>query len=152
MYQQLSPDAQVVRLDLPAAYPYLHLVGESIDTMLRRGEETPDRELEIYALQQAAHEACSLIISRAYYPNEEGRIGILLSMTKHPLPPCAMIEIQDNGRSLNVDFEREPIPENILESGELVVTRLFLMHKLTDSIRYRAVGRTNSLCMVKVLS
>jgi hypothetical protein len=152
MYLEQSPEAQVVRLNLPAAYPYLHLVGESIDTMLRRGEQTPDRDLEIYALQQAAHEACSLIISRVYYHKEDARIEILLSMTQHPLPPCAMIEIQDTGRSMSLDLEREPDPEHLAESGELLLTRLFLIHKLTDSIRYRAVGRTNSLRLVKLLA
>ncbi|NTW01865.1 MAG: ATP-binding protein [Oscillochloris sp.] len=151
MFIEHTPPAQVLQLNLPAAYLYLPLIGESIATMLRRSERRFDYEMLLPTIQLAAHEACCAVISRAYIPGEQGRIRILLSMTQYPLPPCLMIDIEDTGRSLDMELAHEPIPEEITEGSGLLSLRLFLLNQIMHRVDYQAIGRTNRLRLVKLL-
>ena len=121
---------ELVRLDLPARYTYLHLLSDCIADMLKLVDGVDDAEMLIYNIQLAAHEACTNIVNHAYDNKGEGRIDI--AVTLHFDPPQLTIELQDTGRPFEVEKYSSPNLEEVRVHGY----GLFLIRNLMDTVTY----------------
>ena len=123
-----QPD--VVRLDLPASYKYLNVIGASVAAMLSRLEHLPDPEITTHKAELAIHEICTNIVEHAYAGREDGRIEITLTIFQHPAR--LVVDLKDSGTS----FEPTTVPEPDLERGQIRGYGLFLARKLMDEVTY----------------
>ncbi|HAJ38100.1 MAG TPA: hypothetical protein DCL15_20710 [Chloroflexi bacterium] len=79
----------VVKVDLPASYRYLNVLGECIAAMLGEDSETAN------ALQLATHETCTNIVDHAYAGGGGGRIEATLTLDR--LHRTFLVETRDQG-------------------------------------------------------
>ncbi|MFQ3664370.1 MAG: ATP-binding protein [Chloroflexaceae bacterium] len=128
---------EVVRLDLPARYVYLHLVSESLADMLHLAEGVADLETLIYEVQLATHEVCTNIINHAYRSFDQGRIfiEIILDIEERLL----QMDLYDTGASF--DLASVPIPD--LDQVRVHGYGLFLIRQLMDTVTYTAAPDRN---------
>ncbi len=85
---QSGDPVTVVKLDLPASYRYLSVLGECITAMLGGDSEAAN------ALQLAAHETCTNIIDHAY-AGSNGRIEATLTLDRPRR--TFLVETRDHG-------------------------------------------------------
>ncbi|HHY54137.1 MAG TPA: oligosaccharide flippase family protein [Chloroflexi bacterium] len=85
---QSGDPVTVVKLDLPASYRYLSVLGECINAMLGGDSEAAN------ALQLAAHETCTNIIDHAY-AGRNGRIEATLTLDRPRR--TFLVETRDHG-------------------------------------------------------
>lgn len=137
--------SEIIRLDLPARYAYLHILSDCIAEMLSQVEDINDRDLLTYNIQLAAHEACTNIVNHAYGGDCEGRITIVLALM--PRPPRLVIELRDTGKP----FDIGSVPEPNLEEAQVHGYGLFLIRNLMDSVTYTPRSGDNYWCLVKHL-
>lgn len=123
-----QPD--VIRLNLPASYKYLNVVGASVAAMLSRLEQLPDPEINTHKAELAVHEICTNIVEHAYSGCEDGRIEITL--TVYQQPARLIVDLKDSG----TPFEPTTVPEPDLERGQIRGYGLFLARKLMDEVTY----------------
>jgi serine/threonine-protein kinase RsbW len=134
-----SRQPELVRLDLPARYSYLHLLSECIGDMLRLVEGLSDAETIVYNIQLAAHEVCTNIVSHAYGNNSHGRIEITLTL-HFGTPICLTIELQDTGKP----FDAESYTAPNLNEAQVHGYGIFLINHLMDTVTYTpAPGRNH---------
>jgi serine/threonine-protein kinase RsbW len=137
--------SEVIRLDLPATHKHLNILGACISELLARVENVDEREVIIYNLQLAAHEACANIIDHAYEGEVAQRIAINLMLTSRPRR--LIIELQDTGRSFDLDSVPEPNLDEAHDHGY----GLFLMRSLMDEVTYKSEPGGNQWSLVKYL-
>jgi serine/threonine-protein kinase RsbW len=137
---------EMIQLDLPARYGYLHILSECIAEMLRTVEGIGDQEALTYNLQLATHEICTNIVGHAYNGDGEGRIKIALELQPEPL--SFKVELHDNGRS----FDMEQVPTPDLDEVRIHGYGLFLTHSLMDTVTYTSNNGANRWCLIKNLS
>lgn len=125
------PQPELLRLDLPARYTYLHLVGDCISDMLRLVEGVRDFETLCYNVQLAAHEACTNIIGHAYGSRADGRIEITLRID-FAATPFLTIELHDTGSPFEPDRYTAPS----LDEAQVHGYGIFLIRHLMDSVTY----------------
>lgn len=138
---------EVVRLDLPARYTYLHILSDCIADMLRQIDGIEDHEMLTYNMQLAAHEACTNIVGHAYAGAQSGNERIVISLALFPHPRRLQIELRDTGKS----FDPDVVPAPTLDQAQVHGYGLFLMRNLMDSVTYTAQPGDNYWCLVKHL-
>jgi serine/threonine-protein kinase RsbW len=137
--------AEVIRLDIPATHKHLTILGACISQLLAHVDSIDDRELLIYTVQLAAHEACANIIDHAY-AGEPGH-RIMIDLTLNERPRGLTIELHDTGRS----FDIGSIPEPKLAEAHDHGYGLFLMRNLMDEVTYASGPAGNYWSLVKYL-
>lgn len=137
---------EVVRLDLPARFTYLHLLGDCIADVLKLVDGIEDTEMQTYNIQLAAHEACTNIVNHAYGNRDDGRILIAIVLEYGP-PPRLTIELQDTGRP----FEEEKYSSPNLDEARIHGYGIFLMRSLMDTVTYTPTPGRNHWCLTKNL-
>lgn len=143
MSQQRS---EMIRLDLPAQYAYLHLLSETIAALLRQAGAND--ELLVYNVQLAAHEVCTNIIQHAYRHRSHSDNRISIALTFHHQPPRIEIELHDTGES----FTPELAPHPHLSEAQIHGYGLFLIRHLMDHVGYTAHPDGNCWRLVKRLT
>jgi serine/threonine-protein kinase RsbW len=138
---------EIIRLDLPARYTYLHILSDCIADMLRQVDGVEDHEMLTYNMQLAAHEACTNIVGHAYEGAHTGDERIVISLALHPHPRRLEIELRDTGKAFNLDI----VPSPSLEQAQIHGYGLFLMRNLMDTVTYTAQPGDNYWCLVKNL-
>ncbi len=136
---------EVVWLDLPANYTYLHLLSDCIADLLKLVEGDADAEGLLYSIQLAAHEVCTNIVGHAYGDVNDGRIGIKIALEF--TPPRLIIELKDAGRP----FEEEKYTAPNLDEVRVHGYGLFLTHSLMDEVTYTPTPGHNRWYLVKNL-
>lgn len=139
-------DAEVIRLDFPASYRYLHVVSECIAELLNHVEQMPERESTVYGLQLAAHEVCTNIVGHAYGEKCIGRLVITLTLSPQPLQ--LVMEFHDTGNTFDINNVQPPN----LEEAQVHGYGLFLIHSLMDTVVYTPSPGGNHWRLVKNLS
>ena len=139
---------EVIRLDLPARYTYLHILSECIADMLRLVDGVSDAETLTYNVQLAAHEACTNIVNHAYAGQSVGEGRIDVSLVLHPGTRRLEIELRDTGRS----FDPDVVPQPSLNEAQVHGYGLFLIRNLMDDVTYTSHAGKNHWNLVKNLS
>lgn len=139
-------EADIVRLDLPATYKYLHMLGPCLQSFLERVEDIPDREVVTYNVQLAVHEVCTNIVDHAYMGEPEGRINLSFALAQEPLR--LVVELRDQGRVFNPDS----VPPPDLEEAQVHGYGLFLVQSLMDDVVYVPQRGGNRWQLVKQLT
>ena len=130
-----QPD--VIRLDLPATYKYLNIIGPSVKAILARLENVVEPDIVSHRIELAIHEICTNIVEHAYGGQENGRIEITLSIFQEPAH--LTIDLRDNG----CPFEPATVSEPDLEHGQVRGYGLFLVHKLMNEVSYHRDNQQN---------
>lgn len=138
---------EVIRLDLPARYTYLHILSDCIADMLRQIDGVEDHEMLTYNMQLAAHEACTNIVGHAYGGSPTGDERIIIALSLLHNPRRLKIELRDTGKS----FDPELVPSPSLEQAQVHGYGLFLMRNLMDTVTYTSQAGDNYWCLVKNL-
>lgn len=136
---------EVISLDLPARFTYLHLLSDCIADMLKLVEAAADTELLLYNIQLAVHEACTNIVSHAYDSNSNGRIGIKLTLDFYP--SRLTVELQDEGRAFDPAQYEAPNLNEVRVHGY----GLFLIENLMDTVTYTSLAGRNHWSLTKNL-
>jgi serine/threonine-protein kinase RsbW len=136
---------EVVWLDLPARYTYLHLLSDCIADLLQLVEGNTEAELVPANIQLAAHEACTNIVGHAYGNTGAGRINIKVALEFDPTRMT--IELQDEGRPF--DSAKYTAPN--LDEVQIHGYGLFLIHSLMDEVTYTPLPGRNRWYLVKNL-
>ncbi len=138
--------SEVIRLDMPARYAYLHLLSEAIAEALRQvgvGNETL-----VYNVQLAAHEVCTNIVGHAYRSRRDGEGRIQATISLHPRPLRIEIELLDTGEP----FEPELVPQPDLSQAQIHGYGLFLIRHLMDRVSYSVHSDGNRWLLLKHLA
>jgi serine/threonine-protein kinase RsbW len=138
---------EVIRLDLPARYTYLHILSDCIADMLRQIDDIEDQEMLTYNMQLAAHEACTNIVGHAYAGTNSASDRIIIALSLLPQPRRLQIELRDTGKP----FDPEVVPVPSLEQAQVHGYGLFLMRNLMDTVTYKSQVGDNYWCLVKNL-
>lgn len=136
---------EVIRLDLPARYAYLHLLSETIAELLRQVDVV--NEKLVYNIQLAAHEVCTNIVRHAYHNRQNGEDRVRVTLVLHPQPARLEIELHDKGDS----FDPELVPQPNLVEAQIHGYGLFLIHHLMDHVTYTSRADGNYWHLVKYL-
>jgi serine/threonine-protein kinase RsbW len=137
-----EPVDSTIRMDIPAAVPYLNVVGAAIRSLLRRGVELENADEFIHGVELAVHEACTNIIQHAY-AGRDGRIEIVMTIAGDPHQ--VIVETIDSGRSFDLESLRPPDFDAVQERGY----GIFLMRQLMDEVSYQATSQRNRWRLVK---
>ena len=138
-------ESDTIRIDIPASYTYLNVLGLCLQGVLERVEGLSDRASTIYNIQLAAHEICTNIVGHAY-ADQSGRIAITIVLMRDPLR--VVIELCDSGRP----FDPSQVPAPDLDTAQVHGYGLFLVHSLMDDVSYEGQASRNRWCLVKHLS
>jgi serine/threonine-protein kinase RsbW len=134
-----------VRLDLPASYAYLSLVGSCLAAIVEQVDNLPEAEQTLYAIQLAVHETCANIIEHAYAEQRGGRVQIII--TRDMLRRRLVVDIYDTGRPFDIQRVAPPDLETPQEGGY----GLFLIQSLMDELVYVPQPSGNRWRLVKHL-
>lgn len=138
---------ELVRLDLPARYTYLHLLSDCIADMLRLVEGVDDFETLAYNVQLAAHEVCTNIINHAYGNSGDGRIEMTLTLSLDEQPRLT-IDLLDSGRPFDPESYNAPNLDEVRVHGY----GLFLIQHLMDSVSYTPTAGRNHWSLSKLVA
>ena len=130
-----QPD--VIRLDLPATYKYLNIIGASVKAILARLENLAEPDAVSHRAELAIHEICTNIVEHAYEGQEDGRIEITLSIFRQPAH--LTVDLKDDG----CPFEPANVAEPDLEHGQVRGYGLFLVDKLVNEVSYHRDNQQN---------
>ena len=134
----------VIKLDLPATYKYLNVLGAVLTALMERVEGLEERTIVTYNLELALHETCTNIVEHAY-SGQTGRIGIVLTLTE--TPRRLVVDLHDTGTSFDLQEAPNPNLDQAQENGY----GLFLMHQLVDEVVYEPQQGNNRWRLVKNL-
>ncbi|MFZ0544102.1 MAG: ATP-binding protein [Candidatus Promineifilaceae bacterium] len=134
----------VIRLDIPASYTYLKLLGVCVRTFLDIAEEQTELNGLAYNVELAVHEACTNIVEHAY-AGVPGRIEIILSLVREPRR--LVVELHDSGRSFKLPEVKQPD----FNEPQINGYGLFLIYQLMDEIKYHPQSGDNHWYLVKNL-
>lgn len=140
-----SRHPELVRLDLPARYNYLHLLSDCIADMLKQVDGVSDPETLVYNVQLAAHEICTNIVNHAYGNNGDGRIEVLLTLSFEP--PRLCIDLHDTGKPFDPETYNAPNLDEVRVHGY----GLFLVRHLMDTVTYTPAEGRNQWRLTKDL-
>lgn len=134
--------SNVVRLEIPATYNYLNLLGACVRAFFAIAEGKSDGLA--YNVELAVHEACTNIVEHAY-AGLPGRIEIILSLFRDPRR--LVVELHDSGRS----FKLQEISQPDFNEPPVSGYGLFLIYQLMDEIQYQPQSGDNHWYLVKNL-
>jgi serine/threonine-protein kinase RsbW len=138
-------DSEIIKLDLPATFKYLNVLGACVAEMLMRVENLDEPAVLTYNVQLALQEVCTNIVRHAYEDRTGGRIELTMKVAEHPRQ--LIIDVHDTGRS----FDLATVPEPNLDEGEEHGYGLFLVRTLLDEVVYDPRPRKNHWRLVKNL-
>lgn len=141
---EITNQEKVIRLQLPANFKYLNVLGACVGAMLDRVEDLADREIVAYNVELALHETCTNIVAHAY-AGKTGRIDVALHLEDDPRR--LVIDLTDNGISFNLDAT--PVPN--LAEAQVNGYGLFLIRELLDEVTYEPGEEENHWHLVKLL-
>ena len=135
---------ETVKLDLPAQYQNLNILGECISTMLQRAVDDPISGDTVFEIQLAVHEICNNIIEHAY-GHEKGMLTVhfMLDGNRRRF----ITDLYDHGRCFDLGNVAAPNLAEPQEGGY----GLFLAHSLMDDICYEPHEDGNHWRLVKKL-
>jgi serine/threonine-protein kinase RsbW len=143
-----------IRLDIPAAHKYLHLVGACIGGLLERMDDLAEPEQTRYNLQLAAQEVCSNIVNHAYGAgshagDEEACSGdrIIVELVLEPQPLRMIVRLYDTGQP----FDPQDVSEPDLDAMPVGGLGLFLARELLDELAYSRSDDENCWQLIKTL-
>ena len=139
-----SNQEKVIRLELPANFKYLNVLGACVGAMLERVEDLADREIVAYNVELALHETCTNIVAHAY-AGKTGRIDVEIHLEEEPRR--LVIDLRDNGMSFNLDATPQPNLNEAQTNGY----GLFLIKELLDEVTYNPGKSENHWRLVKYL-
>ncbi|MCB0190207.1 MAG: ATP-binding protein [Caldilineaceae bacterium] len=134
----------IIRIELPARYRYLNVIGATVRAVLERVESTNLAKDQIYQIQLAIHEVCNNVIEHAY-GDEEGQLQVQLTIPSATQP--FVVELFDSG----VPFDPATLAPQALTEPRVAGYGLFLAHQLLDEVTYQRTAETNHWRLVKVL-
>ena len=134
----------VIKLDLPATYKYLNVLGAVLTALMERVEGVEERTIVTYNLELALHETCTNIVEHAY-SGKTGRIGIVLTLME--TPRRLVVDLHDTGASFDLQEAPNPNLDQAQENGY----GLFLMHQLVDEVVYEPQQGNNRWRLVENL-
>lgn len=142
----MSNDRQtnMIKLELPAAYRYLNILGSVVGALLERVEGIEARDTVRYNVELALHETCTNVVEHAY-GEEEGRISVALTVEEQPRR--LVMDVSDTGRSFDLSTIQEPDLNQPQTNGY----GLFLVHRLVDQVTYHTENGRNRWRLVKNL-
>jgi serine/threonine-protein kinase RsbW len=138
-----EPDT--IRLDVPATYRYLNVVGACITEVLARVEGLAEPAMVAYRVNLAVHEICANIVEHAYAGQPEGRIAVTVVLITQPR--SLIIDLHDTGRS----FDPACVLAPNLNEGQVGGYGLFLVRELMDDVIYQPQPGSNCWRLVKGL-
>lgn len=138
---------EMVRLDLPARYAFLGMLGECISELVRLAEPQADHEALCYNIQLAVHEICTNIIRHAYGGEQAGSGRIEIALALHAEPRQLVVELRDTG----VTFQPELVGEPALDEPQVHGYGLFIVRSLMDLVQYVPHAQYNHWILVKQL-
>ena len=141
---EIANQEKVIRLQLPANFKYLNVLGACVGAMLDRVEDLADREIVAYNVELALHETCTNIVAHAY-AGRSGRIDVELHLEEPPRR--LVIDLKDNG--LSFDLDATPPPN--LDEAQVNGYGLFLVRELMDEVSYHPGTDENRWHLVKYL-
>lgn len=136
--------SDLVRLDIPASYNYLNLLGACVRAFFDVAGGKATSSGLAYNIELAVHEACTNIVEHAY-AGLPGRIEIILSIIREPRR--IVIELHDSGRS----FQLPEISQPDISEPQINGYGLFLIYQLMDEIRYQPQSGDNRWYLIKNL-
>lgn len=134
----------LIRLDIPASYSYLNVLGACVRTFFDVAAGKSDNSGLAYNVELAVHEACTNIVEHAY-AGIPGRIEIVLSLIKEPRR--LVVELHDSGRS----FKLPEVTNRDFSEPQVNGYGLFLIYQLMDEIEYLPQSGDNRWYLVKNL-
>lgn len=138
-----DPSPDTIRVDLPASYTYLHVIGACITEMLGQVPDLPDVITLSQRVVLAVHEILVNIVDHAYVGQRDGRIAISVRIVYEPR--WLMVELRDSG----VAFDIDAIPEPDLDAPQVHGYGIFLARRLLDSVSYTSTPGENRWLLVK---
>jgi serine/threonine-protein kinase RsbW len=141
----VTPTVDVIRLDLPATYKYLNILGSSINGMIERVDDLAEAEIVSYNIQLGVNEIFANIVGHAYSDDESQRVDVTLALLGEPRR--LVVELHDTGASFNP--EAVPLPN--LDDAQIRGYGLFLVEQLLDEVEYQPQPGGNCWRLVKYL-
>jgi serine/threonine-protein kinase RsbW len=138
--------ADTIRLELPATYKYLNILGNCLSSMVESVDGLGEPKITSYNVQLAVHEVCTNIIQHAYTHNPENE-RISISLTLYQNPRRLQIDLLDSGRPFDITSVKEPD----LLAGQIHGYGLFLIKNLMDEVDYTRMPEGNHWRLVKNL-
>ncbi|MCB0062314.1 MAG: ATP-binding protein [Caldilineaceae bacterium] len=123
----------IIRIDVPAKFRYLNMIGSSIRAILERIDEFSIAPETIYNLQLAVHEVCNNIIEHAY-GHEQGQIQIVVTIEWEE--QRFLIDLYDTGTA----FDPTSVADPDLSKPQVKGYGLFLARQLLDDLRYETTN------------
>ncbi len=136
-------ETAVIRLDLPATYQYLNILGACLAAVFERIEGLEERDLLTYSLELALHETCTNIVEHAYAGTTTGRIGVILTLATEPRR--LVVDLHDTGQTFDIAQAAEPDLDAVHTNGY----GLYLMRQLMDEVSYMPENGNNRWRLVK---
>lgn len=136
--------SDLVRLEIPASYNYLNLLGSCVRAFIDVTGGKAGGSGLAYNVELAVHEACTNIVEHAY-AGLPGRIEIVLSVVREPRR--LVVELHDSGRS----FHLPEISQPDFQEPQINGYGLFLIYQLMDEIKYQPGSGDNRWYLVKNL-
>jgi serine/threonine-protein kinase RsbW len=131
----------VIELRLPASHQFLSVLSAVIASVMERIDNLPDREIQSYNVQLAAHEICVNIVTHAYAEDPVNDIAIKFIVDTHHI----RIEMKDTGQS----FDLDSVPEPNLDKAQIHGYGLFLARELMDTVDYQSQPDYNLWILTK---
>lgn len=136
---------ELIRVELPASYKYLNVLGAFIREMLSRAfsEEVAKLETVSQEMELAVHEVCTNIVTHAY-AQQPGQI-IQLDFKLYPNLGKLEVELHDHGQN----FDYSAVAEPDLENGQVHGYGLYIVRSLVDELFYEPQVGGNYWRLVK---
>lgn len=135
----------VIRLDLPATYAYLSVLGACITAFMARVEGLAEPDVMAYNIQLAVDEIFANIVGHAYAGVVNGRVAIEVAVVNEPRQ--IVIDLHDKG----ISFDPTTVPHPDLEDGQVHGYGLFLVEQLMDKVIYQPGTGDNYWRLIKNL-
>lgn len=136
--------ADVVRLELPAANKYLNVVSSCLEAVLERFTDVSEQKMVTHNVVLAVHETCTNIIEHAY-GDAPGRIEVAISVCDSPRR--IVVDTRDTGRSFDVATLKDPDLTQAHTGGY----GYYLIRNMVDEVTYASQSGNNYWRLVKNL-
>jgi serine/threonine-protein kinase RsbW len=138
-------ELDTIRLDLPASYAALGVLGASLHAVVEGVEDVAERDITSYNIQLAANEIFTNIVGHAYAGVDVGRVAIAISLLA--APRRLLVELRDQG----AQFDPVAVPAPSLEEAQVHGYGLFLVEQLMDEVVYQPLPDGNCWQLTKYL-
>lgn len=133
-----------IRLDLPASYTYLNILGACIGGVIERVEGLEAADVTSYNMQLAATEVFTNIVGHAYGGDASQRVLVEIGLAD--APRGCVIELRDSG----APFDPAGVAQPDLDNAQVHGYGLFLVEQLLDGVQYTAGADGNCWRLTKL--